>query len=384
MLNSNTKVSFFIIIAFFVPVICFSQDTTVKTPADKVYSNPLKVSLGDPFVLYDSVSKRYYMYGTGGVKDGFMTYSSVDLINWKNEGQVYWGNTKGTWGIDAFWAPEVYHYKGRYYMFYSAQWRQNPGKELENFKIGVAVSNSPEGPFKDISDKPLFDPGYPVIDADVFFNTDGKMYLYYSRCCYKHPVKSEIADIVIKKGMYKEVEESWVYGVELRPDFKGIIGKPVVILRPPLKLNDKQSEWESRSVISGEVNRRWTEGSTTFKDKGIYYIMYSANFYGGENYAVGYATAKSPLGPYKKASNNPVLQKNTDSGGEVTGTGHNSIVYTPGGMYCVYHGRTKQSGDNRVVFIDKMEIKNGGTLTIHGPNTTKQSYPLLKNEVKTQ
>jgi beta-xylosidase len=108
--------------------------------------------------------------------------------------------------------------------------------------------------------------------------------------------------------------------------------------------------------------------------------MYSANFYGGENYAVGYATAKHPLGPYKKANNNPVLQKNTDKGGDVTGTGHNSIVYTPGGMYCVYHGRTKQSGNNRVVFIDKMAIKADDILTISGPTTTSQPYPLLQKQ----
>jgi len=50
-------------------------------------------------------------------------------------------------------------------------------------------------------------------------------------------------------------------------------------------------------------------------------MMYSANFFGGKNYAVGYATSKSPLGPFIKAGNNPVLQKNIDQGGTVTGTG---------------------------------------------------------------
>jgi beta-xylosidase len=242
----------------------------------------------------------------------------------------------------------------------------------------VAVATSPKGPFKEISDKPLFDPGYPIIDATVFFNTDGKLYLYYSRCCYKHAVKSEVADWAAKKGLYKEIEESWVYGVELKSDFSGVIGEPVTVLRPPVKMNDKQAEWESRSVTSGEVNRRWTEGSTTFKHNGLYYIMYSGNFYGGENYAVGYATSKSPLGPFIKAANNPVLQKNTNKGGEVTGTGHNSIITIPGGkMYCVYHGRTKASGKDRVVFIDKMNITREGKLVVSGPTTTNQPKPLL-------
>jgi beta-xylosidase len=71
-------------------------------------------------------------------------------------------------------------------------------------------------------------------------------------------------------------------------------------------------------VTSKEVNRRWTEGSVAFKNGDTYYLMYSANYFGGKNYAVGYATSKNPLGPYKKADNNPVLQKNTAEGGTVT------------------------------------------------------------------
>jgi|GEM_PF-30504 len=344
------------------------------------YKNPLQVKFGDPYIMYDEQSQIYYMYGTnGGAKDGFAAYSSSDLVNWKNEGQVYFGNRPDTWGIHSFWAPEVYAVKGKYYMFYSAQWRYNPTNELENFKIGIAVSDKPTGPFKDVSDKPLFDPGYPVIDANVFFDDDGKAYLYYSRCCYKHPVKSEIATLAKEKGWFNEIEESWVYGVELKPDFSEVIGEPVLILRPPVSLKDTQAEWESRSVTSREVNRRWTEGSYTFKKDGIYYIMYSANHFGGEHYAVGYATASTPLGPYKKAANNPVLQKNTSEGGDVTGTGHNSIAYSPDGkqMFCVYHGRTTETGKDRVVFIDKMEAKNG-IITVFGPTTKLQPMPLLK------
>ena len=361
----------FLITVLLIQVNCtYSQSTGV-------YNNPLKVSLGDPYVLSDSKSKMYYMYGTGGVKDGFGVYSSNNLIDWKNEGQVYFGNTKSTWGIESFWAPEVYQWKDKYYMFYSAQWRENPTKELEKFRIGVAVSDSPKGPFLDISDKPLFDPGYPVIDANVYFDPSGKLYLYYSRCCYKHPVKSEIADWAVKNKKFNEIEESWIYGVELKPDFSGIIGEPVLLLRPPVSMKDKQAEWESRSVTSGEVNRRWTEGSFTFKHQNTYYMMYSANHFAGENYAVGYATSKSPLGPFVKAANNPVLQKNTASGGEVTGTGHNSVVFTNNGknMYCVYHGRTKASGKERVVFIDKMEIQKDGKLVVHGPTTNNQARP---------
>jgi beta-xylosidase len=141
-------------------------------------------------------------------------------------------------------------------------------------------------------------------------------------------------------------------------------------------MSDKQAEWESRSVTSHEVNRRWTEGSVTFKKDDTYYIMYSANHFAGKNYAVGYATSKSPLGPFKKSDDNPILQKNTGKGGLVTGTGHNSITYSPDRkeMFCVYHGRTAATGDERVVFIDRMTVNNG-KITVNGPTTTPQKLP---------
>ncbi|HUC82131.1 MAG TPA: glycoside hydrolase family 43 protein [Flavisolibacter sp.] len=345
------------------------------------YSNPLNVQFGDPYVLY--TNGTYYMYGTGGgAKEGFATYSSTDLVNWKPEGQVYFANNKNGWSDStspwgrALWAPEVYEAGGKYYLFYSAQWKDNPAKEVENFRIGVAVADGPTGPFIDMHDKPVFDPGYPVIDANVFFDESGKVYLYYSRVAYKHPVETEISKWAKKKGWFNEIEESWVYGVEMKPDFSGVIGEPVLLLRPPVSMNDKQAEWESRSVTSKEVARRWTEGSVTFKKGDTYYIMYSANYFGGKNYAVGYATSKTPLGPFKKAANNPVLQKNVEKGGIVTGTGHNSITYSPDGkeMFCVYHGRTAATGDERVVFIDRMKVSNG-KITVNGPTTTPQPLP---------
>jgi beta-xylosidase len=366
----------FFLITFLITLTSMSCQTSSSKEA-KTYSNPLQVKFGDPYVLRASDGK-YYMYGTGaGAKNGFAAYSSEDLTDWKWEGQVYFGNNKNGWGEHSYWAPEVYEQNGKYYMFYSAHWKVNPNKEEENFKIGVAVADKPAGPFTDMQDKPIFDPGYPIIDANVLFAEDGKTYLYYSRCCYKHPVESEVAAWAKQKGWFNEIEESWVYGVEMKPDFSGVIGEPVLLLRPPVKMDDTQAEWESRSVTSKEVNRRWTEGSYIFKKGDTYYMMYSANYFGGQNYAVGYATSKSPLGPFEKAANNPVLQKNTATGGIVTGTGHNSITYSPDGktMLCVYHGRTSKTGDERVVFIDKMNVSENGVLTVEGPTTDPQQAP---------
>ena len=125
-------------------------------------------------------------------------------------------------------------------------------------------------------------------------------------CLYKTRLK--VKWLGAGKKMVESLREL-VYGVELKPDFSGVMGEPILQLRPPVTMDDKQAEWESRSVTSREVNRRWTEGSFIFKNGDTYYMMYSANYFGGKNYAVGYATSKNPLGPFTKASNNPVLQK---------------------------------------------------------------------------
>ena len=374
---------FLSMVLIFGPLACSTkkkETTNSQETMSQTYQNPLPVEFGDPYVLDDG-DQNYYMYGTGGgAKDGFATYYSNDLVNWEYKGQVYQGNTDDSWGIEAFWAPEVYKKNDKYYMFFSAQWRNNPNNDLEIFKIGVAVADKPTGPFKDLKNEPLFDPGYPIIDANVFQDEDGKYYLYYSRACYVHSVESEIADWAKEKSLYDEIEESWVYGIELAPDFMSTIGEPVLLLRPPVKMDDQQAEWESRSVTSQEVNRRWTEGSTTFKYNGTYYITYSANHFAGENYAVGYATGNSPLGPFTKADNNPILQKNTPNGGDVTGTGHNSIIFSPDSsqLYIMYHGRTTQSGTQRVVFLDKMTIEENGMLTVDGPTTAPQPIPFAK------
>lgn len=373
---------FFLLVLLNLALLPASAQSASKHAGDQqTYTNPLPLKFGDPYVLF--TNGRYYLYGTGGsASKGFAAYSSSDLVHWNDEGQVYFHNNKNSWSDPtaawegAYWAPEVYEVKGKYYLFYSAQWKENPTHEVENFRIGVAVADRPTGPFIDLADRPIFDPGYPIIDANVLFDKDGKAYLYYSRCCYKHPVQSEVADWAKRKGWFNEIEESWVYGVELKPDFSGVVGEPVLLLRPPVSMKDKQAEWESRSVTSKEVNRRWTEGSVAFRKGDTYYMMYSANYFGGKNYAVGYATSNSPLGPFTKAANNPVLQKNVAQGGSVTGTGHNSITYSPDGkeMFCVYHGRTTATGDERVVFIDRMQVEDG-KITVFGPTTTPQQLP---------
>lgn len=344
------------------------------------YRNPGPAT-GDPSILRKTTGEvvsydgKYYLYYTGGTPNAhsFACRSTTDFVRWKDEGVVFDG--KGTWARSAYWAPETYEIDGRYYLFFSAQNSELPWTQEEHFNIGVAVSDRPTGPFRLIEDKPIFEPGYPIIDANLFIDDDGAAYLTYSRCCYRHPVESELAELAKREGWFEQIEESWVYGVRLAPDFKTVVGEPVLLLRPPVRLDDKQAEWESRSVTHREINRRWTEGSTLFKHAGRYYLMYSGNNFMGDYYAVGYATSDRPLGPYVKAANNPVLEKNNQRGGKVRGTGHNNVFFSPDRkeMYCVYHGRTE--GDRRRFFFDRMEIDSTGVLRVYGPSTTPRTVP---------
>ena len=94
-------------------------------------------------------------------------------------------------------------------MFHSSNWKFNPTDEEENFRLGVAVADTPLGPFVEMYEQPIFDSKYPIIDANLYFSEDGSVYLYYSRCCYKHPVESELATLLKKEGKAGEVQESW-------------------------------------------------------------------------------------------------------------------------------------------------------------------------------
>ena len=289
----------------------------------------------DPFIMRAS-DGRYYLYSTNEDGGGFPVHVSRNLIDWESCGLVL-SEKSARWGVSRFWAPECYEVRGKYYLFYSADWKDNPTGTLENFRIGVAVADAPAGPFEDISDRPIFDPGYPVIDADVY-EEDGRYYLYYSRCSYQHDVGG--------------LEESWIYGVELKPDFSGIIGEPVLLLRP-------EQEWEGRSAA--QTGRRWNEGSYLMRHGGKYIMTYSANFYAGADYAVGYATADHPLGPYVKAAENPILERSA----QITGPGHSCMFHaTDGQLMICYHGYTEKSGKRRVGFISPAHITADGRLVI--------------------
>lgn len=299
------------------------------------YNNPIDIGIADPCVIRAS-DGRFYLYSTG-----LSVWSSDDLVNWKREGSVKPANT---WGVADFWAPEVIEYEGKFYLFYSAE-RPQGGK-----RVALAISDSPTGPFEDLG-HPLFDFGYSAIDASPFIDDDGRKYLFYSK-----------DQVGIGGGRY----ESSIYGVELSDDFTSVVGEPVLLIKP-------DQAWE---LLSG--NRLWNEGGYVVKHNGKYYLMYSANYYGGVHYSVGYAVSEHPLGPYVKYANNPVLSRGPWVG-ELSGTGHHSVVRSPDGteLFIVYHVHADPAvgGGNRRLAIDRMGFRQDGSIYVSGPTLTPQPKP---------
>ncbi len=299
-------------------------------------------NIGDPYVFYDTASSKYYMYVTGG--NYFKCYSSDTMKVWTPEGDSYTVSEK-SFGKKNYWAPEVYERGGEYYMVYSAM------NDAGRHSIGLAKAKSPTGPFTDVYDHPLYAPDYSVIDASLFFDDDGKVYLLYSKDCSENVVS----------GM----KTSQSFGIELKSDLSGTVGAPVLLTSPIYA-------WESKSGTT-----RWNEGPFMFKSGDTYYLLFSANFYATENYSVGYATAKNPLGPFVKASNNPLV---VGDGKYTSGTGHCALTRSPDGteIYISYHTHNNPADltkVNRIPALDKLVVRADGTLKVSGPSFTKQPLP---------
>ncbi len=318
----------------------------------KTFQNPMNFNTADPVILY--YEGKYYCYGTNAY-DGYKVFSSTDLTNWGCEGYIF-KKYEGFCGVDCFWAPEVYFHGGRFILTFSCR-----DENKRRHQIYIATSDSPKGPFIDINDgKPFFAPDYSVIDANLLFDDDGRVYMYYSKDCSTNIING--------------IKESHLYVVEISKDLKTVLSEPVFCTCP-------DNEWEKKS--GDKV--RWNEGPCAFKRNGIYYLMYTANCYTTIHYAVGYATSKSPLGPFLKSPSNPIL---CSDGINTMGTGHNNYFLSPDKtqMYIVYHSlKNKVNCDEgRVPNIDLMVFDAEGNLSIAGPTVTAQPLPSSKLEIKTK
>lgn len=293
------------------------------------------IHMGDPFAF--RAEGAYYLVGTTSAHEGFQTYRSEDLAHWQKIG---WALRKapGFWARDLFWAPEVRAYHGKYYMVYSGMVANEKTPKL---LLALAVSDKPGGPYVTVHG-PWFDPGYSAIDGDIFIDKDGTPYLYFSR-----------------NGEEDGYAYGKIYGVELTRDLARPVGAPRLLMQA-------SQPWE---LVHAAVNR-CNEGPTVFVHDGRYYMTYSAGDTSTPAYAIGYATARSPLGPWVKSESNPLLKTMVGSGISpgISGPGHNSIVASPNGkeMWMVYHTHADPArpSEDRVVNADRIRFDRDGGMHV--------------------
>ncbi len=315
----------------------------------RTYTNPLGKDLfmGDPFVVrYDD---RYYLTGTTDSGTGFRIWSSPNLVDWEPLGFAYRAG-KGSWGQNYFWAPELFRLGGSYYLAYSAAPAEGKG-EGPGFRLCLAASSKPEGPYEDIY-APWCDFGYSAIDAHVFIDSDGSAYLYYARVG------------VIREPKFKLTAE--IYGLRLKQDLSGPETEPVLVIKP-------EQDWETPDQGRSLCN----EGPFVFREGSRYYLTYSANHFEEPFYGIGYATSPAPLGPWTKASENPMLRQNIELG--LSGPGHCSVTGSPDGRerFIVYHAHAdpKKPLGIRMVNIDRLIVDENNRLKVLGPTRTPQPMP---------
>ena len=353
--NTKTKGKFTPRHGTIIPITQAEKDRLLKEFGN--HKQPiLKGFHADPEVLYSNLTKKYYIYSTTDGTPGwgghdFSVFSSTNLIDWTDEGKML--DVRGdqvTWANGNAWAPciEEVRQKGggyKYYFYFSANNPQTRRKE-----IGVAVSDTPTGPFVDSgapivtdADRPAAVRGGQAIDVDVFTDPKtGKHYLYWGN--------------------------GFMAGAQLNDDMLSIKKETITHMTP-----------------QGGTLQTWAyrEAPYVFYRKGTYYFLWSVDDTGSPNYHVCYGTSKSPLGPI---TINPdhymvIQQKPAD---KIYGTAHNSILQVPGKdeWYIVYHRINKNfvdrkfgggvPGTHREVCIDRLTFDKKGYIipvepTLNGP-----------------
>ena len=237
-------------------------------------------------------------------------FSTDNLTDWVDHGAIL-SLEDINWADKWAWAPDCVERDGKYYFYYP----------VERAKIGVAISDSPTGPFVDELEKPLIDNtgqvehiGKEPIDPSVLIE-DGQAYMYFG--CREPKV------VKLEKNM-----------MELKEDVK------------ELKIIGNEGDKENDRGFYGE-------GPFVFKRNDTFYLLYS-NGWGKESTLV-YATSKNPMGPF-------------DFQGEVmdvvdSWTSHGSIVEFKGKWYVFYHNMNLSKNNyRRSICFDELTFDETGKI----------------------
>lgn len=262
---------------------------------------------------------RYWIYVTRSHADytaqlNLDAFSSADLTTWeKHESILDMSGYPHIWR--AVWAPTIIDKDGKYYLIFASNDIQS---DEETGGLEIAVSDRPEGPFRALLDHPLVDRfihGAQPIDAHLFRDSDGTVYLYYGGWGHCNVAR-------------------------MKEDMAGFV------------------PFEDGAIFREITPRGYTEGPCMFKEGGLYYFMWSEGCWENGSYGVRYAVADSPFGPF--ACKGICLESQPPV---AIGPGHNGYLHNPqtDEWFCVYHRRMIGEDDRgcRVLCIDRMRVGNG-------------------------
>ncbi|MGB3066276.1 glycoside hydrolase family 43 protein [Sphingobacterium thalpophilum] len=291
----------------------------------------------DPTIFY--YKGYYYLYGTNGDADslkGFKVYRSADLHHWTGPIGANAGFaliSKDVFGTVGFWAPQVWEENGRFYMAYTA-----------NENIAIAESDSPIGPFKQETAKPIIAEG-KQIDPFVFVDKDEKKYLFHVRL----------------------TDGNRIFIAELKDDYSGIKEETLK------ECLHAEHGWENSAAVTWTVS----EGPTIQRFGELYYMFYSANDFRNPDYAVGVAVAKQVYGPWTKLEGNPFLSRRNSG---FSGTGHGDLFRSGEQWYyvCHTHYSNSQVAPRRTAIIPVDFVANSRNLLV--PKFNGEKFRLLEAE----
>ena len=239
------------------------------------------------------------------------------------------------WVSKQMWAPDAAYKNGIYYLYFPARDKEG------NFRIGVATSNHPAGPFKAEAD---YIPGSFSVDPAVFTDDDGKTYMYFG-------------------GLWGGQLEKWQTG-NFIPDEEGPSGDEPALGPMISELSDDLLTFKTnpeaitildengKPITAGDEDRRYFEGPWMHKYNGNYYLSYST---GSTHYLV-YAISNNPKGPftYQGRILEPVIGWTT----------HHSIVQFKDKWYLFYHDSSLSGGVNhkRCVKFTELKYNEDGTI----------------------
>ena len=292
-------------------------------------SNPVYDGyFADPFVL--ALEDGYVAYGTGAIVDGraFEVLRSGDLERWTRVGGAL-EPLGEPWATD-YWAPEVAHVDGTFFMYYSV------GTGDRGHRLRVATATAPEGPFRDSGT--VLTPGERfAIDPHPFRASDGAWYLFYAR------------DVLEGERVGTTI------AVDRLLDMTTLAGEARTLLRA-------SGDWQifrRRREMYGQVYDWHTlEGPFVLERDGRFYLLYSGGAWEEPSYGVSYAVADHPLGPYREPHEGPLILQTIP--GRVLGPGHNSVVRGPDGSdRIVYHAWDAERTARRM-WIDRLRWGSDG------------------------